>query len=146
VRRIAARTGLDALDVATLVEGVPPSLTPKADTVELLLRLGAAGTSLHFLSNMPLSYAEHLDRAHPELMGHFDSGLYSSRVRLIKPEAALYDLASRHFGAPAHRLVLLDDIAANVDAARANGWNALRFTDAASCEQALRANGWWPFE
>jgi putative hydrolase of the HAD superfamily len=144
VRRIAVRTGLDAREVAALVDGVPPSLTPKPDTVELLMRLRAAGTPLHFLSNMPLRYAEHLDRTHPELMSHFRSGLYSSRVRLIKPEVELYELASRTFAAPADRLVLLDDIAANVDAARANGWKALQFTDARSCEQALRSNGWLP--
>ena len=144
VRRIALRTGLDPRDVAALVDGVPPSLTPKPDTVDLLLRLRAAGMSLHFLSNMPLRYAEHLDRTHPELMGLFRSGLYSSHVRLIKPEAELYELARRHFAAPADRLVLLDDIAANVEAARANGWKALQFTDASRCEQSLRANGWWP--
>jgi putative hydrolase of the HAD superfamily len=146
VRRIVARTSLDAVDVTSLVEGVPPSLTPKPDTVEMLRRLHATGVPLHFLSNMPLSYAEHLDRTHPELMVHFNSGLYSSHVQLIKPESALYELASRRFGAPADRLVLLDDIAANVDAARANGWKALQFTSAHSCEQALRANGWWPLE
>jgi putative hydrolase of the HAD superfamily len=144
VRRIAMRTGLDPRDVAALVDGVPPSLTPKPDTVDLLARLRSAGVSLHFLSNMPLPYAEHLNRTHPELMGHFRSGLYSSHVRLIKPEAELYELARRHFAAPAGQLVLLDDIAANVDAARANGWKALQFTDASRCEQALRANGWWP--
>ena len=146
VRRIAARTGLDALEVSALVDGVPPSLTPKPETVDLLLRLRAAGTSLHFLSNMPLVYAEHLNRTHPDLMGHFRSGLYSSHVQLIKPEAEIYELASRTFAAPADRLVLLDDIAANVEAARASGWKALQFTDAISCEQALRANGWWPSE
>ncbi|HEY2978299.1 MAG TPA: HAD family phosphatase, partial [Burkholderiaceae bacterium] len=54
VRRIVARTGLDAREVEALVDGVPPSLTPKPETVDLLLRLRAAGTSLHFLSNMPL--------------------------------------------------------------------------------------------
>ncbi len=86
VRRIAARTGLPAREVAALVDGVPPSLTPKPDTVALLRRLRAAGTPLHFLSNMPRPYAEHLDRTHPDLMGHFRSGLYSSHVRLIKPE------------------------------------------------------------
>jgi putative hydrolase of the HAD superfamily len=145
VERIVERTGFAAADVAALVEGVPPSLTLRRDTVELLLRLRAAGVPLHFLSNMPLSYAEHLDRTHPDLMAHFASGLYSSRVRLIKPEAALYELASRHFATPAERLVLLDDVAANVDAARAGGWNALQFSDARSCEEALRANGWWPW-
>jgi len=144
VRRIAARTGLPAGDLALLVDGVPPSLTPKADTVELLRRLRAAGVPLHFLSNMPRPYAEHLNRTHPDLMGHFRSGLYSSHVRLIKPEAKLYELASRSFAASADRLVLLDDIGANVQAARANGWKALHFTDARGCEQALRANGWWP--
>jgi putative hydrolase of the HAD superfamily len=144
VRRIVARTGLSAREVAALVNGVPPSLTPKPDTVDLLLRLRAAGALLHFLSNMPLPYAEYLNRTHPELIGHFRSGLYSSHVRLIKPEAELYELASRSFAASAARLVLLDDIAANVDAARANGWKALQFTDARSCEQALRANAWWP--
>jgi putative hydrolase of the HAD superfamily len=146
VRRIVQRTGLDPLQVATLVDGVPPSLTPKADTVDLLLRLRAAGMALHYLSNMPRPYADYLDRTHPELISLFDSGLYSSQVRLIKPEAALYELASRRFAVAAHRLVLLDDIAANVDAARAIGWKALQFTDALSCEQALRANGWWPPE
>ena len=144
VRRIAARTGVDARDVAALVDGVPPSLTPRPDTVDLLLRLRAAGVSLHFLSNMPLPYAQHLNRTYPELMDQFRSGLYSSHVKLIKPEAELYELARRHFAAPADQLVLLDDIAANVHAARVNGWKALQFTDASSCEQALLANGWWP--
>jgi putative hydrolase of the HAD superfamily len=144
VRRIAARTGLSAIDVFALVDGVPPSLTPKADTVAMLKRLKAAGTPVHYLSNMPRPYAEHLDRTHPELLGHFHSGLYSSHVELIKPEAAVFELASERFGAPPHRLVLLDDIAANVAGARANGWNALQFADAASAEEALRAHGWWP--
>jgi len=144
VRRIVARTGLPGDDVAALVDGVPPSLTPKPDSVDMLLRLSATGVPLHFLSNMPLPYAEHLDRTHPELMRHFASGLYSWRARLIKPEAALYELASRHFDAAADRLVLLDDMSANVEAAHACGWKALRFTDARSCERALRANGWWP--
>src|SRR5262252_5796028 len=125
VHRIAARTGFDADEVAALVDGVPPSLTPKPDTVQLLQRLRAMGAPLHFLSNMPLPYAEHLDRNHPDLINQFHSGLYSARVRLIKPEAALYDLARRHFAAPADRLVLHNDVTVNVEAARASGWNAL---------------------
>lgn len=144
VQRIAARTGLDLGRVNALVESVPPTLTPRADTVALLKRLHGAGVTLHFLSNMPRLYAEHLDRTHPELIAHFDSGVYSSHVRLIKPEAALYRLASDRFGAPPHRLVLLDDMAANVAGAQAHGWKALQFSDAEGCERALQANGWWP--
>jgi HAD superfamily hydrolase (TIGR01509 family) len=77
-------------------------------------------------------------------MAHFDNGVYSSHVRLIKPEQAMFRLASERFGAPAQQLVLLDDIAANVSAAQAHGWKALQFSDAAQCEAGLRANGWWP--
>jgi putative hydrolase of the HAD superfamily len=144
VQRIAARTGLPRQGVRELVDSVPQSLTPKADTVALLQRLHAARVALHFLSNMPRLYAEHLDRTHPELMAHFHSGVYSSQVQLIKPEEAMYRLASERFGAPGHRLVLLDDMAANVSAAQAHGWKALQFSDAAACEAGLRANGWWP--
>jgi putative hydrolase of the HAD superfamily len=144
VLRIATRTGLPLPNVRELVESVPPSLTPKEDTVSLLERLHAAGVRLHFLSNMPRLYAEHLDRTHPELMARFHSGVYSSHVQLIKPEEAMYRLASDRFGAAGDRLVLLDDIEVNVRAARTHGWKALQFTDAASCEQALRARGWWP--
>jgi FMN phosphatase YigB (HAD superfamily) len=93
---------------------------------------------------MPAPYAVHLERTHPELMDHFESGLYSSHVRLVKPEAALFELASRRFAASPETLVLLDDIVANVDAARERGWKALRFSDARSAEEALRAKGWWP--
>ena len=144
VSRIATRTGLALANVRELVDSVPPSLTPRHDTVALLQHLHGAGVTLHFLSNMPRLYAEHLDRTHPDLMAHFSSGVYSSHVQLIKPEAAMYRLASERFGTPGHRLVLLDDIEANVTAAQALGWKALQFSDAASCQQALQAQGWWP--
>jgi putative hydrolase of the HAD superfamily len=146
VQRIAVRTGLPRANVRELVDSVPASLTPKQDTVALLERLRSAGVTLHYLSNMPRLYAEHLDRTHPELMAHFRSGVYSSQVRLIKPEEALYRLASDRFGVSGAQLVLLDDIERNVRAAQAHGWKALQFSDAASCERALRAQGWWPLD
>ena len=144
VRRIVARSGFDAADVAALVGAVPQALQPDADTLRLLSLLRAAGARLHFLSNMPLPYAAHLDRAHPAVIGHFTSGLYSGRIGLIKPEPALYARAGERFGAPAHRLLLIDDVLVNVEAARRHGWHAMHFTDAGSCEQALRTQGWWP--
>jgi putative hydrolase of the HAD superfamily len=142
--RITARTGLPIAHVRGLVHGVPQTLTPKADTVALLQRLHATGVRLHFLSNMPRVYAEHLDRMHPELMACFHSGVYSAHVQLIKPEEAMFRLAGERFGVPGHRLLLLDDVAANVSAARAHGWHAVQFSDAAACEATLRVNGWWP--
>jgi putative hydrolase of the HAD superfamily len=146
VQRIAVRTRLPLANVRELVDSVPPSLTPRQDTVAMLERLHRAGVTLHYLSNMPRLYAAHLDRTHPELLAHFHSGVYSSHVQLIKPEEAMYRLASDRFGVSGARLVLLDDIEANVHAAQTHGWKALHFSDAASSERALREQGWWPLE
>ena len=40
--------------------------------------------------------------------------------------------------------MFLDDMAVNVDAARAAGWQALLFVNAAQAEAKLRDAGWWP--
>jgi len=140
-RRIAARTGLPAADVAAVVAAVPAQLQPMADSVALLRRLCGAGRRLCYLSNMPLPFAEHLEREH-DFVGWFEAGVFSSRVRHVKPEAPIFELAAQRFGVPAAELVFIDDVAGNVQAARGAGWNALQFVDAAHCERQLRERGW----
>ena len=141
VQRIAARTGLDAAAVQAVVDAVPGELQPIPDTVALLRRLHRAGQRLHFLSNMPRPYAEHLETAH-DFVGCFESGVISARVGLIKPQPEIYALAARHFGVPPTQLLFIDDVVDNVEAARRAGWQALHFVDAAACESELRSRGW----
>jgi putative hydrolase of the HAD superfamily len=141
VQRIAGRTGLAAADVQRVVDGVALELQPIPETVALLQRLRAAGRGLHFLSNMPRPYADHLEARH-DFIGWFASGVYSGREGLIKPEAAIFELAVARFGQPASNLVFLDDHLPNVQAAQACGWQALHFSNAAQAEDALRQNGW----
>jgi putative hydrolase of the HAD superfamily len=141
VRRIAARTGLPAGDVQAVVDAVPAELQPMPATVALLRRLHAQGRRLHFLSNMPLAYAEHLEREH-DFLRCFESGVISARVRQIKPEPAIFDTAARLFGTEPAQLVFIDDVADNVHAARQAGWQALHFVDAVDCEAQLLAGGW----
>lgn len=141
VRRIGARTGLHAREVQSVVEAVPAALQPMPDTVALLRRLRDAGRRLYFLSNMPLPYAEHLERAH-DFVGWFHDGVISARVRQIKPEREIFEIAALRFGAHPSQLVFIDDVAANVRAARSAGWNAVHFVDAADCEVQLRRHGW----
>ena len=140
-RRIAARTGLLADEVHALVAAVPDELQPLADSVALLQRLRDVGHRLFYLSNMPLPFAEMLEREHA-FLGWFDRGVFSSRVQHIKPEPPIFELAARHFGVAAPQLLLIDDSARNVRAARAAGWHALQFVDAADCQRQLRAAGW----
>ena len=141
VQRIAARTGLAPADVRRVVDAVPGELQPLPDTVALLRRLHAAGRRLHFLSNMPAPYADHLESEH-RFLDCFESGVISARVRQVKPEPGIFETAARAFGAAPAELVFIDDVAPNVHAARRAGWQALHFIDAVDCEARLRARGW----
>jgi putative hydrolase of the HAD superfamily len=141
VWRIAKRTGLRPQDVQAVVDAVPAELQPMPETVMLLERLQSAGRPLHFLSNMPHPYADHLEREHA-FVSRFESGVFSARVGWIKPEAEIYAVAARRFGAQPSQLLFIDDMPDNVAAARRAGWQALRFVDAADCEAQLQAGGW----
>ncbi len=141
VERIARRTGLAAHEVQAVVDGVPAELQPVPATVALLGRLRAAGAPLYYLSNMPAPYADHLEAEH-DFVGWFRDGVFSSRVKAIKPEPGIFALAAARFDARAEDLLFFDDHLPNVLAARAAGWQALQFSDAAAAEAALRERGW----
>ena len=143
VQRISQRTGLAPAEVQAVVDAVPAALTPIQPSVDLLHRLRRPGRPMFYLSNMPAPYADHLERSH-DFVREFSDGVFSARVKLIKPEAAIFDQSARRFGVPPDQLIFFDDHPANIAAARAAGWQALLFTDAARAEADLRQRGWWP--
>jgi putative hydrolase of the HAD superfamily len=140
-RRIAARTGLGQAEVAAIVEAAPGELEPLPDTVDWLRRLHAQGRPLHFLSNMPEPFAAHFERTH-DVMALFESGVFSSRVQLLKPEPAIYAHAAAVFGRAPADLLFVDDHLPNIEAAREAGWQAIHFVDAAQAQAEARALGW----
>jgi putative hydrolase of the HAD superfamily len=141
VARIARRTGLAPAAVRAVVDAVPLDFQPLPETLALIGQLQAAGHRLFFLSNMPAPYADHLDRQHGAVLRCFADGIYSCRVQCIKPERAIFDLAAQRFGRAPGELLFFDDVAANVAAAQAAGWQACHFTGAASAAQALASAG-----
>lgn len=138
--RIAQRTGLGVDEVRRVIDGVPAELTPITGTVALLRELHAAGRPLYFLSNMPEPYAQHLEATH-DFLGLFRGGVFSARARLCKPEPEIFAHCERRFGLDPARTIFVDDMPGNVAAARAAGWHALQFIDAAQCAAALREAG-----
>ena len=140
VQRIVRRTGLAAADAQAVVDAVPLSFAPIPGTVALIEALHAAGHPLFFLSNMPAPYADHLDATNPFLR-RFTDGIYSARVQLIKPERAIFDLAVQRFARAPGELLFFDDVQANVDAARAAGWQARLFTHPEGAAADLQALG-----
>lgn len=61
----------------------------------------------------------------------FDVIIASAEVGLMKPDPGIYRLALERLGVHASEAVFVDDMPANVDAARAVGMHALRFLDTA---------------
>jgi putative hydrolase of the HAD superfamily len=136
--RIATRLGLSVGEVLAVIDAVPAELQPQAGTVDLLHRLHANGHAIYYLSNMPAPYAEFLERGHP-FFERFTDGVFSSRVHLNKPEPEIFELAIRRFGIDPARTVFIDDMVGNVQEARAQGWQAIHFMNAAQCEAELQA-------
>jgi putative hydrolase of the HAD superfamily len=143
VHRIARRTGLGRHEVQSVVDAAAPSLQPIPASVALMRDLRQAGSPMFFLSNMPAPFADHLEQHHG-FVREFDDGVFSARVQLIKPDPAIFALAAQRFGVAPAELVFLDDHAPNVAAARAQGWQALLFTDAQRCRDDLQQAGLWP--
>jgi HAD superfamily hydrolase (TIGR01509 family) len=55
--------------------------------------------------------------------------VYSHEVGLAKPDPAIYELTTTRLGVRPGEIVFLDDVPANVDAARAAGWYAVLHED-----------------
>jgi putative hydrolase of the HAD superfamily len=140
-QRIAARTGLTPSEVTAIIEHAPHELQPLPDTVAWMRRLHAQGRPMHYLSNMPEPFAAHFERTH-DFMALFESGVFSARVNLLKPEPEIYVHAAAAFGRDPSQLLFLDDHLPNIVAARAAGWQAIHFDNAAQAEAEAQALGW----
>ena len=117
--------------VRAMVVDIAHALTPIDASVHLLAQLHqwrqsqkVTGLRLWYLSNMPEPYADHLIEAHSYFHA-FDGGVFSGRVKLAKPDPAIYVHAELVLGlVPAHT-VFLDDHWPNVQAANERGWQGV---------------------
>ena len=148
--RTVARLGLPKDGVFELVDRIGERLTPIAESLAVLARLreqrdakvpvNGVPLQLYYLSNMPAPYARVLGQRHA-LLQWFEGGIYSGDVKLIKPDPAIFELlAARHGLVPGHT-VFIDDLLANVEAARALGWTASHFQSAAQMAGELARMG-----
>jgi putative hydrolase of the HAD superfamily len=69
----------------------------------------------------------------------FTGKVISGAVKFVKPELAIYEHLVQRFGLAPAETVFIDDLAANVTAARDAGLAAIQFEDAAQCERDLEA-------
>ena len=139
-RRVHARLGVAEAEVHHLLACVHDHLAPIEATVQWIGELAAAGHRLFYLSNMPAAMADELERRHAFLQ-RFESGVFSGRVRLAKPDAAIFHFALERFGVRPEESVFFDDHLPNVEQAGQLGLHAVLFRDAAQARDELVRRG-----
>ena len=107
---------------------------------ELVRRLHAAGVPLFALTNFGAEFFAGFRPTEP-IFELFDDIVVSGEECVAKPDPRIYEIAEKRFGHPPEALFFTDDNPANVAAARARGWQAHLFADAAGLEAQLLASG-----
>ncbi|MCB0964201.1 MAG: HAD-IA family hydrolase, partial [Acidimicrobiales bacterium] len=110
---------------------------------EVLRLIGEAGARRAlFTNNGPLLEAA-MEAEEPlaPVRDAFDELVFSWRLGATKPDPAALAAAAEQLAVAPGELLLVDDSDANVDAARAAGWRAHRYTTALDLRAALRDAG-----
>jgi putative hydrolase of the HAD superfamily len=134
IGRLELRTGQTRERLAEIIEAVRESLREKPETVALVRALRERGFDIYCLSNMPGPIYEHLRGRHT-FWDVFRGVVVSGEIQLMKPEPEIYLHLLERFGLQAAESVFIDDMQANVDAAKGVGLHALRFQNASQCQQ-----------
>ena len=83
-----------------------------------------APAALCLLQHQPAACRTFFSVAYAGVLGHFREIFLSSTIGLRKPDAAAYDHVVKAIGVPAERIVFFDDLAENIEGARARGLTA----------------------
>jgi HAD superfamily hydrolase (TIGR01509 family) len=138
--RVCSALGL-SLSYSRFYEIFNDVYTPNRPALDIARRLKAAGYVLVLLSNCDPERAAFIQKTFPETLV-FDIRIVSYEVKLLKPEPAIYFLALQRAGAKAEECVFIDDMAVNVEAARALGIASLHYEyDKTDLEAELRRLG-----
>ena len=109
-------------------------------TVAILERLSAAGVPLYAITNYSSEkFVE--TRARFPFFALFRDIVVSGDERMLKPEAAIFRLCLDRNGLEAQDCLFIDDVAHNVEGARAVGIDAILFRSPEQLENDLTARG-----
>jgi glucose-1-phosphatase len=132
--------GIDLTD-AQFLQGWNAIFAGEMPGIGSLLTRAGAKVPLYAFSNTNNAHVEHFSQAYAEVLGHFREIFLSSAIGLRKPDAAAFDHVVQAIGVPAQRIVFFDDLAENIDGARARGLTAVHVTSPDDVAQALAALG-----
>lgn len=115
-------------------------VTPRAYAVPWIKELKKKGYRVLYLSNFSRKAEAECAEA-LNFLPEMDGGILSYRDRLVKPDAAIYELLLSRYGLVAEECVFLDDMPVNVDAAVKLGIHGIRFLSKEQAQEELRRLG-----
>lgn len=119
-----------------------PEMVPYAydDSVSIMERLIEEGRDVTMLTNFAADTFRHAREIFPFL--NKPRGVtVSGEIALIKPDLEIYQQHAKSFNLVPEATIFIDDSLANVEGAKAAGWHAVQFTDAAQLRKALASYG-----
>jgi len=139
-RAYCDRLGRDPAELERLFFHIRDSQALIPGTVDLMARLAKAGYRVFALSDNVRENVLHL-RQRYDFWKHFEGVVISAELGWLKPDPRIFGHLLHSFALEPAETVFLDDVAGNVEGARAAEMHAIQFVDAERAEADLAALG-----
>jgi FMN phosphatase YigB (HAD superfamily) len=124
IETISLRSSLRKEEIAHVFNLRTTLMFPLDQNVRLLPELKKEGYRLFFLSNFAKDTFEEIEKGY-YFFKYFDGGVISSEVRQSKPHQRIYQILLEKYSLIAKECLFIDDLEANVAAAKMAGMNGL---------------------
>ncbi len=124
-------------DFLAIWEDIFAPNSPMHDLVEEL----AARMPVYLLSNISDIHRESVHRDYP-VFRHFQSGIYSYEVGLLKPDPAIYEVTAKRLNVIPGSTLFIDDMAENIAAAEVAGFCCVHYSHTEH-EKAMEKIRWF---
>jgi HAD superfamily hydrolase (TIGR01509 family) len=124
-----------------ILEGWNAIIVGEMAGIAPLLARAARRLPLFVFSNTNRAHETHFSRHFAQVLGHFREIYLSSSIGHRKPEPDAFDHVVKAMGVPAHRIVFFDDLADNIEGARARGLIGVHVRSTRDVADALVALG-----
>lgn len=113
---------------------------PVAGSLEIVEALAARDIPLYAITNFGDEFWDGFRPTQP-IFDHFIDIVVSGREKLVKPNPAIYKLAINRFNIKAEESIFIDDMQANIDAAKSSGMHGHLFESAETLHDELARLG-----
>ncbi len=124
-------------DKNELKHHIRDNFTEVEGTRDIILRLKKLGYRLALLSIHAKEWMEYLEQKY-KVNGLFDAVSYSYQDKVSKPDKKAFELILQRLSAKPEECVFIDDVAANVQVAKALGMKTIQFSSAADLDKKLK--------